>query len=359
MKSNEMKPFILRTVALSAVAVASATAQERIDLSDYGECRTCELPWVRVAQLGDPSGGGIIEREHSRLVQSESGLYALFAVDYIKLFDSEGRFLRRIGSTGGGPGEYRRIVGLEFSGDSIILLDYDGARTTVLAPNGNVLRSWQLPVGPGPFRVVGTDSIVVGFMGRTPEGAGYPLHLVAFIDGDPRVIRRFGSETGEWNAARQGRSVVLGRSEDAQAIWHGSFGRLHFEKWHIDGHLARQITWDPKWFSAEGAPQTAPRPYLVDFGVDHSDRLWVVTHVLDQSWRRDDFRGREVPASEMDDMFDSRIDIFDLRSGSHLGTTIWNQVLVRLIKTRDGLALYRSELSEEMVPEVGIYRLGG
>lgn len=93
--------------------VGAASAQDPIDLTDYRECQDCELGWVRVAALGDATGDGIVESEHPRLARSSSGVYAMFGESHIKLFDADGRFLRRIGSEGGGSGEYRRMIDLE------------------------------------------------------------------------------------------------------------------------------------------------------------------------------------------------------------------------------------------------------
>lgn len=83
-----------------------------------------------------------------------------------------------------------------------------------------------------------------------------------------------------------------------------------------------------------------------------------MTNVADPDWREVMTPGRPVPAARIDGLFDSRIDVFDLDTRSHLGTTIWDQALVRILKTPRGLAVYRPELTDDLVPKVVVYRLG-
>lgn len=60
----------------------------------------------------------------------------------IRIFDERGTFLRALGGTGGGPGEFERLTAIEIlPGDSILAYDYTTHRLTVFGPEGEVART--------------------------------------------------------------------------------------------------------------------------------------------------------------------------------------------------------------------------
>lgn len=52
----------------------------------------------------------------------------------IRVFDERGRFVRKVGRAGEGPGEYGMLHSLYARGDSIAVLDNEGGRVTMLGP---------------------------------------------------------------------------------------------------------------------------------------------------------------------------------------------------------------------------------
>src|SRR5688500_14794434 len=87
-------PFAVSMLALGA------GAQPVIDLDAFASCTDCSLRFRPMIRLGEASGDGIIEAD---LADVRYGNVArLFAVfqrggSHILLFDSAGRFVRRIG----------------------------------------------------------------------------------------------------------------------------------------------------------------------------------------------------------------------------------------------------------------------
>jgi hypothetical protein len=63
----------------------------------------------------------------------------------IRVFDSTGAFLRRFGRKGDGPGEYINFRSIRsYPGDSVFVVDYEGLRANVVAPDGRAIRSFTL-----------------------------------------------------------------------------------------------------------------------------------------------------------------------------------------------------------------------
>lgn len=63
----------------------------------------------------------------------------------VRYYDSTGKYIRRSGGKGGGPGEYQFVSWLlRLPGDSLMLSDMQAQRITVLAPDGTVARTVNL-----------------------------------------------------------------------------------------------------------------------------------------------------------------------------------------------------------------------
>ncbi len=93
----------------------------------------------------------------------------------IRLYSAAGEFLGSFGREGEGPGEFRRIWGMErISGDTLLLLDYD-ERVTVVAPDLTLSRTFTLPLFTDAIYDLGGGTLLVelgyGSM-RTYEGTG-------------------------------------------------------------------------------------------------------------------------------------------------------------------------------------------
>ena len=70
--------------------------------------------------------------------------------NYLVLYDSTGKFIRTLGRSGRGPGEFSEISKWGWRGDSIWVYDRVLRRLTVLARNGGVVRDTSGLLGAGP-----------------------------------------------------------------------------------------------------------------------------------------------------------------------------------------------------------------
>jgi hypothetical protein len=70
--------------------------------------------------------------------------------DEVRFFDSTGVFLHAVGGRGDGPGEYRSLaIVKKVASDSIVVVDRDGGRVTVLDPGGREARRYSMPISDG------------------------------------------------------------------------------------------------------------------------------------------------------------------------------------------------------------------
>ena len=112
------------------------------DFRDWRHC-LAEL----VVTIGTDSGDASFASIRS-LLYARNG--ELLVVDHrskeVKVFDSMGAFLRRIGRTGAGPGEFADPYSLAWLGDTLALLDPGNSRIGLFGPD----EKWigQLPVQP-------------------------------------------------------------------------------------------------------------------------------------------------------------------------------------------------------------------
>lgn len=66
----------------------------------------------------------------------------------LRVFDPRGSYVRAIGRTGSGPGEFRRVSYLGVLGDTIWTIDVLQRRTTLFTAEGRVLATFQYGVSP-------------------------------------------------------------------------------------------------------------------------------------------------------------------------------------------------------------------
>ncbi len=78
---------------------------------------------------------------------------AMRGANELRFYDSTGTFLRSVGREGGGPGEFRVMLGMWlFRPDSVAVFDYGNTRISLLSAQGELGGSYRSPVmAAGPF----------------------------------------------------------------------------------------------------------------------------------------------------------------------------------------------------------------
>jgi hypothetical protein len=89
-------------------------------------------------------------------------------VPVVRHYDANGKFLRRIGRRGSGPGEYRSVSGLAMTPDGRLLVwDTGNWRVNIYAANGDFVTQWITPSGmSGGGTAQYTRAIMVDSAGR-------------------------------------------------------------------------------------------------------------------------------------------------------------------------------------------------
>jgi 6-bladed beta-propeller len=102
---------------------------------------------------------GIVLQSTGRLVVANAGNLELC------IFGPDGQFIRRIGRTGGGPGEYRAIQGVQrLRADSLLVYDPSLHRVSILDPEGHFVRSVPLSA---PSEALGSVVVVASLTDGT------------------------------------------------------------------------------------------------------------------------------------------------------------------------------------------------
>jgi hypothetical protein len=353
-------PFLFLVPAPSPVS-----AQSVLDLGDFRSCTQCSVRATLELRLGEVAGPGIIESEGTSVVYDPLDKHYIAYVigrPTVLLFDSAGAFVRSLVREGAGPGEVTRVASADYRNGRITMVDSRGDKWLVVDRFGTTISEQRLGIEYGCIRAFAGDTVVIGSADQRPASAGYPLHLVTVSDG--RVVRHFGSTSGEWNVARPfAREVRISRGAANRIVWRADRGRLHFEEWTIDGGLNRVITGTPDWFPpVEIISRLGERPNtrLLRFLVDQEDLLWVLSRVADSRWQRVADRARTTPEGRIlnqNEYFDTRLDVFDLENRRRLGTRVWDEADGSLVH-KDGAVLFSIvEYDAAMNPYVALYRL--
>ncbi len=307
--------------SLPGTAGATAQETERITL---GPCRdSCGMSLVLEAELGDDSGPGMIDLTGMvRAYRDVSKRTYIVGepIDHVLVFDSAGRFLRRIGRTGSGPGEFRDGASLVVTGDGEFSV-FDRGRGVILnfdhtgRLRGEVRTVGErFPRGVRTYRWQGPWVLHVASM-YTPDRAGYPLHTVNVETGE--IGLSFGSPTGELELG--GTPVPAIAITADRRIWmaRGPLDRYEISLWDGNRELLlfrRDAPWFPERTDPlPHSPGDKPLPAIDDL-VATDSLLWVSGVVADERWQ--DFSSQW----DADGRYDEFVEVIDLRTNRVVGS---------------------------------------
>jgi hypothetical protein len=148
----------VRTAAILIIAAATAAcraapdaADERVRITVADGVTIVENPGLHIADTlswridtTDVVRIGVVEGAPEYMIGRLAGmlrradgtiLIADAIAHEIRVFDERGRFVRKVGRAGEGPGEYGWLYSLFARGDSIVVMDNEGSRITMLGPD--------------------------------------------------------------------------------------------------------------------------------------------------------------------------------------------------------------------------------
>ena len=344
-----------------------APIHETVNWNDFQLCAECGLVLTEVVRLGDADGPGLIEGAAPGVSWSERMGYAVAGPTFLQVFDDEGRFVRRIGRAGEGPGEFDGIADAHVVGGRLVVLDRVRRSWSVFDRSGRFVGRRPYGHQTGPFVPVGGGRVAVVARDRSSQAGGSPLHLADIDSGVPSL--HFGSRD-VWEYGRRDRPYadsirgsVVGRPG---TVWWGAAGSPRVQEWSVDDELLRVIEGELPWFPEVTEPvdrtREPPPTLLGSLALEGQNRFWMITRTADPDWRDVELEpgpeGPRIPASKRADYLDTRLDIFDLEEKRHIGRYVWDSPYVRLFNLGGEPAVSVVEYDEEMVPQVVVYRVG-
>ena len=336
---------------------------EAASWSDFDICADCDLELAEVVRFGDPDGPGMIESAAPGVAWTELPGYVVVGSTYLQTFDDEGRFLRRIGREGEGPGEFIGIADAHVVHGRIVALDRAKRAWSIFDLAGEFVDERPYGYAAGPFVPVGRGRVVVVAMDWSPEVAGLPLHLADIDSGVPSL--HFGSMDDAWESAPYSDSVQGSVVSRYGTVWWGTAGSPGVQEWSVDDVLLREIEGELPWFPEVtefiDPAREPPSTLLRSLALDDREHLWMTTHTADPEWREVELErtpeGYRVPLERQIDYLDTRLDIFDLEEQRHIGSHVWDSPYVRLFGLDGEPAVSIVEYDEDMVRQLVVYRL--
>jgi hypothetical protein len=206
---------------------------------------------------GEPAGAALNTPVNLR-VDDQDLIYVMdWGDNAIKVFDERGGFLRTIGRTGQGPGEFMSGAGFDLmSGERICILDPSQRRVMFLTTRGRYLSGFPLDGLFGDISIDGQDrlflgkravvkeqnlssefreTLIVTSIFRTDVRGQNLIHLADF-QGEPEWTKSTGKSSSMgtrsvwanvWNVNKQGR-IYGGYNEDYHLEAYGPEGKRSF-----------------------------------------------------------------------------------------------------------------------------------
>ena len=354
--------------------VAEPPTYETATWNDFELCDQCELTATEIARFGDADGPGSIEGPTAQVTWSAQLGYVVAGSTFLQNFDDDGRFVRRIGREGDGPGEFSAVADAHVVGGRLVALDRAARSWAIFNLQGEFEEMRPYGHQAGSFVPVGGNRVVVVArhdshedFERSPEDFGFPLHLADIDSGVPALHfgRRYpwGYDWAYKPYSDQVIGSVVGRSG---TVWWGAAGSPQVHEWSIEDELLRVIEGDLPWFTEVTQPvdrnREPPPTLLSSIALDNQGYFWMVTQTADPDWRvvrlESGPAGPQIPVGDEVDYLDTRLDIFDLEEQRHIGRYLWDSPLGKLINLGGEPSVGIVEHGEDSVRQVVIYGVG-
>lgn len=304
----------LRTLTNSALLMLATglvpVAAQPVPLSEEPSCARCNLSFHLTAVLGDlddPASPGPTA-EAARLADGRIAVSSPTMGPQVLLYESDGAFIRSIGTEGEGPGELMAAPLLRPLEDGGIAL-FDPTQSVIHHVDANGSHSGSTPIrmramvfAPHPegWAVSGLQAA---------GGATLSLHIVD-LDGEPIESM---AESTESNPRRMIRQVAV--TPDG-GLWAAQMNGGSFEQWSPTGELLSEYRIENADLHRE-APQRldfrteVPPATVADLTVDERGRVWIWIVVPDPDFEPGPMEGPLV----VEDVYDTRVLVFEPETG--------------------------------------------
>ncbi len=345
-------------ILASTIEAQTRSPKEAVTIASTPVCAGCSIVMERKLTIGMTAPGKLLDHETILSVDRRGRFYAPTpSSGTVHVFDSTGRFLRSIGRSGGGPGEFSDPAMILFAQrDTMHVIDIAKQRRSVFTPEYGFIAAHVLPTLVVDAAFAGRYMVLNG-MSMSAQHIGDPLLL---IDSAGRVERTFGAASPIVDPRRPfDMSRMLAPSQSG-TFWSAWQNKYVIERWDTAGTWLLQITRAAAWFKpwialARGAPRAIPpTPRIIGVQEDNAGRLWVLIPVADANWKPHPASSGTDFAKDYEEMFDTIIEVIDYRRRE---LVLSQRVKQDLHFVGNGLVqALESELKGS--PKFGIWRLG-
>lgn len=247
-------------------------------------CASCRIKLTSLVTLGgdDPPDISVVGLTVVRLRNGEFVTTAVDGIETLAVFGRDGRFRRRIGRPGQGPGEWARPVRvIQSRWDSIFVVDA-ARRISILTSDGRFVRSVRTPgIAINNLIELPNGDMLAAGTAFSKEGLGYPLHL---IDRGSGASRPLGEPLSTYNPEIHQPEIrrQIGSSGD-NSVWVARYNRYILENRSNSGDVrqvfARNVDWFRSW---QGQPFSGVRPAnsaISGIAEDSTGLIWVFVSV--------------------------------------------------------------------------------
>jgi hypothetical protein len=204
----------------------------------------------------DKAGNIILYDPLLSFVDNKENIYAIEMRDQvIKVFGSDGKYIRTIGAKGSGPGEFTGISSLAETKDGeLLVLDHTARRTSFFDSSGRFLKSFQWRAGYFSFILLKSSSYIVNeiiYINR--EDWRFNQFVVKEVDFNGKETRFSGIFTPpDTKIIRQGKSStyfglpvtttsLFAGDRDRGLFYHCLNNKYIIEVYDASGKLIRKI----------------------------------------------------------------------------------------------------------------------
>lgn len=237
----------------------------------------------------------------------------------VGVFDSTGRFLQRIGRSGGGPGEFQAVRNLGIGpGDSLWVIDNSFlGHVFGPPPFGEFVRTVRFE-RPNTGRITRFGILSAGIY--TSDGA-MPAHLV---DWEGALLREYGASALTTDIHDRLGAPGL---RDSAHVWVPHANAYILELLGADGEVHQRLERHVPWFpsDSEARRYLRPRPRIHAVNVGNDGLLWVLIRRAHREWKPETSASatravesvalRALGAHNLAEVFEGVLEVLDPRDG--------------------------------------------
>lgn len=278
-----MSRFLVGGIVTLGALVALAGVRAKAD---------CTIALEPQAILGDLDGDGAMYGAPSSVARDSRGRYYVTtpwvggeSLPFI--FEASGKFLKRLGRPGEGPGELKEpgfvLVGPT---DSVYVFDPANFRMSVFNPDLEFARSVTGAIG---YSLAGAFMENRNLLLSVGKNSGHPLDVYSL---EGYHLASLGTVV-LWEPPYGTESMELARliaPASAGGAWTArTVFKFELQQWTPEGDLRVDVDKAPNWFNpyseyVQVTPDAAPSPMLKGLWEDEAG-LWVYAEVADPKWR--------------------------------------------------------------------------